>query len=77
MKEEHPMSPCEYTDEEMLHTVQALTRQGHGTRTLAAHDHTITAMEELNRHRKVPRAGRHAASGRSRSSWAIRQRTPG
>jgi hypothetical protein len=61
MNADHHMSPYEYTDEEILHKVHALKRHGHGTLTLEAHDHKITAMEELNRHRKVPRVGKHAA----------------
>jgi hypothetical protein len=61
MNEDHTMSPNEYTDEEILKKVHALKRHGHGTLTLAAHDHKITEIEELNRHRKVSRGGSHSA----------------
>ena len=61
MNENDTISPYEYTDEEILTKVHALKRHGHGTLTLEAHDHKITAIEELNRHRKVPRAGTHSA----------------
>jgi hypothetical protein len=61
MSENHNISPNEYTDEEILDKVHALKRHGHGTLTLAACDHKITEIEELNRHRKVSRAGTHAA----------------
>jgi hypothetical protein len=61
MNEDHQISPYEYTDEEILNKVHALKRHGHGTLTLAAHDHQITEIEELNRHRKVPRASKHSA----------------
>ena len=61
MNNEHTMSPDEYTDEEILNKVQVLRRHGHGTLTLEAHGHKITEIEELNRHRKVPRPGKHSA----------------
>lgn len=58
MSEDHQISPYEYTEEEILLKVDALKRHGHGTLTLEAHDHKITEIEELNRHRKVSRAGK-------------------
>jgi hypothetical protein len=61
MSDDHTISPYEYTDEEILAKVHALRRHGHGTLTLAAYEHKITEMEELNRHRKVPRAGTRSA----------------
>jgi hypothetical protein len=61
MNEDHTISPDAYTDEETLNTMPARKRHGHGTLTLEARDHTIMEIEDLNRPRKVPRAGKHPA----------------
>ena len=55
------ISPDAYTDEEILTTVPARKRHGHGTRTLEARDQNILEIEDLTRPRKVPRAGKHSA----------------
>jgi biotin operon repressor len=51
-------SDLEYTDKEILQKVHALRRHGYGKLTIEAFGHRITELEELNRHRKVPHAGK-------------------